>query len=339
VLALIVSDAAAAVLGSIYGRTTYEVESDRRSIEGSVVFFLAIFLAIHLPLLLMTGIDRGVSVLLAVQVALVVTLLEGVSLKGCDNLTIPLASYYLLVRFSELPASTLVHHVGMLWATALLLGVLAHHSQILKTSGVMATTLFFYAVYTLGGAIWLGTPALALLWLAMLRSHRGGLGIVPKAEFQVIATFYGTAVAISVLIANDVVPKMPMVPDWANTPDIFFTLFIGATVGQLAVIAASQIKPFGPGSRTPPSLSITSGLCGLAVSTVGVGGLWIGGGLSLAAVVTVAVLSFTAALAYWAARSLPGWPAYPPWNMRLQTVCVALATALSIPVHVFLTAQ
>src|SRR4051794_33728384 len=41
ILTLVVSDALAAVLGSTYGRWFYRVESDRRSIEGSVVFFLA----------------------------------------------------------------------------------------------------------------------------------------------------------------------------------------------------------------------------------------------------------------------------------------------------------
>src|SRR5690606_6142869 len=98
--ALVVSDALAALVGGAYGRVRYRVESDRRSSEGSVVFFLATLLAVHLPLLLMTPIDRRLSVLVAVQIALLVTLLEAISLQGNDNLIVPLGTFLLLHKLT-----------------------------------------------------------------------------------------------------------------------------------------------------------------------------------------------------------------------------------------------
>ena len=143
-LALIVSDTAAALLGSAYGRTRYDVEQDRRSIEGSASFFLATFLAVQLPLLLMTEIDRSVCVLVAVQVALVVTLFEAVSLHGSDNLLIPLATYHLLMRLTPESPPAIAGHTGALVSILLIMSLLAWRSQIMKASGVMATSLFFY---------------------------------------------------------------------------------------------------------------------------------------------------------------------------------------------------
>ena len=47
------SDALAALLGRRYGRLTFAVQEDRRSLEGSAVFFVSTFLCTHLPLLLL----------------------------------------------------------------------------------------------------------------------------------------------------------------------------------------------------------------------------------------------------------------------------------------------
>lgn len=113
-LALVVSDTAAALLGTAYGRTTYLVENDRRSFEGSVSFFVTTFLVVHVPLLLMTQVDRDVSLLLALHISMVVTLFEGVSLRGSDNLFVPLGAYYLLARFAPESGGVLLGHLAVL---------------------------------------------------------------------------------------------------------------------------------------------------------------------------------------------------------------------------------
>ena len=51
-----------------------------------------------------------------------------------------------------------------------------------------------------------------------------------------------------------------------------------------------------------------------------------------------AAVSLTSALLYWLGRTLPGWPAEAPWNMRLQAACVAAALAIVLLVHVQLLA-
>ena len=92
VLVLAVADAFAALIGSRYGVVRYEVENETKSLEGSLVFLVIAFLAIHLPVLLMTDLPRPVCVLAALLVAALVTGFEAVSLEGADNLFVPLAA-------------------------------------------------------------------------------------------------------------------------------------------------------------------------------------------------------------------------------------------------------
>lgn len=332
-LALIVSDTAAALFGSAYGRNTYTVESDRRSLEGSVAFFLTTFLAIHLPLLLMTGIERDVSVLIAVHVALLVTLVEGVSIRGSDNLLVPLSAYFLLARFASEPSQMIADHIGALVTILVLTGLVAWRSRLFRTSGVMATSLFFYAVYALGGTEWMVPPALALVGLAWLRTYLGNLGPLPKAEYQVVAAFYGIAVAGLLVLANDLAPLMPGTPEWLGRAEAFHGPFTGAIIGQLAIVAVTQLRPFGPHNRRPPSLKITLALLGAALLALAPVALWLAGDLTAMTIGTTSAIALLAVLVYWLARRFTGWPAEPPWNMRLQTACVAAATVLVLPIH------
>ena len=332
-LALIVSDTAAALLGSAYGRKTYTVESDRRSLEGSCAFFLTTFLAVHLPLLLMTAIDRDVSVLLAVQVALVVTLFEGVSIGGSDNVLVPLSAYYLLARLASEPSEVIAAHIAALVTILALLGLVAWRSKLFRTSGVMAASIFFYTVYALGGTEWMVAPAIALLGLAWLRTYLGNLGPLPEAQYQVVATFYAGTVAVLLVLANDVIPLMPTTPEWLGRAEAFRGPFTGAIIGHLAIAAVTQLRPFGPDNRRPPSMWITLALLGAALLVVAPPGLWLAGGLMTVTLGTTTAIALLAVLLYWLARRLTGWPAKAPWNMRLQTACVAAATALILPIH------
>ena len=99
ILILAISDALAALVGKSYGANEYLVEvGTRKTIEGSVSFFLTSFLIVHLILLLATQTGRVESVLIALLISIIVTIFEGVSLKGADNLFIPLGTMFILSK-------------------------------------------------------------------------------------------------------------------------------------------------------------------------------------------------------------------------------------------------
>jgi hypothetical protein len=114
---------------------------------------------------------------------------------------------------------------------------------------------------------------------------------------------------------------------------------VGAIAGQLAIVAATQIRPFDSDRREPPSLPLTLALLAGSLALVVPPALWLTGGFGASALATAAAIAAAAALIYRWARLLPGWPTAPPWNLRLQTASLLLATALVLPVHLWLLAS
>ena len=332
-LTLIVSDAAAAVLGVAYGRTTYSVEEGQRSLEGSMSFFVITFLVVHLPLLLMTELDRVVCTMLAVLISLIVTLLEGVSLRGSDNVIVPMATFYFLVRFTTENLDVINTHLFTLLAILVLVTLFGFASSLLRTSGVMTATLFFYAVYLFGGAGWLAAPAIALITLVVLRYLLRERVNRHDAQHQVLATLYAVVVMMVALVVHDVIPRVMSGPEWLLSGDALRAPFVGLVVGQLTMMLVTQLRPFQSGSREPTSVPVTLGLFVLAMVLVGPVGLRATGGIGPQSLFTSACIAGFATLFYWLMRKLQGWPARTPWNMRLQPACLALAILVVLPVH------
>lgn len=328
VLTLVVSDALAALVGSAYGRITYRVEADRRSVEGSAVFFLATFLSVHLPLLLLTDVDRGVSVLVAVQIALLVTILEAISLNGADNLIVPIGTYLLLLRLTPQPAGVLLWQLIAQLMILALLFLLAWRLRVLTASGTLAASLFFYAVWSLGGAAWLVGPAVGLVAFAVLLRFATEIDHGPSARYQVLAVFYTTVVPAAVVLLNDVLRTGLRHPGWLSG-DPLYPLYVGTLAGQLALLclvfwegtpwverprfgAVVGSLAVGLGVMTPVALMATSG-------TTARGGL---------AITAIPLLSVGL---YLLANRLASPPRERPWDGRLRAACVGAGALALLP--------
>jgi dolichol kinase len=84
IAAMSYGDGFASLIGERFGRTTFSVLGDRKSLEGSLGMF--IILLVMLPVVL-TYYSQGFSPYLILGVALVSTLLEALTPRGLDNLT------------------------------------------------------------------------------------------------------------------------------------------------------------------------------------------------------------------------------------------------------------
>ena len=176
VLVLAVADAFAALIGSRYGKHRYEVEDEFKSVEGSLVFFAIAFLAIVLPLLFMTTLPRMVSVLSALLVSMLVTIFEAISLRGTDNLFVPIAVVFVLQKITTKP----VEHIAMqnvaLIAIVALVMIVAWRIDWFNAGGALAVTLFVFASFSLGPRfrwvipVLIGLAGLAIVRMVLLRS-------------------------------------------------------------------------------------------------------------------------------------------------------------------------
>lgn len=86
-LQMSLADGMAAVMGVRYGKQSYLVFGHRKSIVGSLTFFVA-SLAILIFFELMVGTGR--SLLFFTGIAALATIVENIGVKGSDNLLVPL---------------------------------------------------------------------------------------------------------------------------------------------------------------------------------------------------------------------------------------------------------
>jgi phytol kinase len=167
ILIMTICDTAAALVGGEYGRHTYRVHGNVKSIEGSLIFLLTAFVCAHLPLLLMTDIGRKEGVLVAVLIAILVTVFEALSGSGIDNIIVPYGTYFILVRAHDEPVEELVRQLIILLAVTLLIVLLTRLPGSLMGSAVLAVILVAYGAWALGDFSWFVPVMLVVGWFCV----------------------------------------------------------------------------------------------------------------------------------------------------------------------------
>lgn len=107
------ADSLAALAGLYYGRRRYQSPDGRKTIEGSLVMFLVSIGCAFVALKLQTSMSTHALLMVAFNLASMVTLVEAISWRGIDNLMIPLAAYYLLQAYLSLDTGELGAHALM----------------------------------------------------------------------------------------------------------------------------------------------------------------------------------------------------------------------------------
>ena len=130
---LTLSDAAAALIGTAYGRHLFAVEAGNKSAEGVAAFFLVTWIVAMVVLLLASDIDRANVVLLSVVIAAFGAIVEADSWRGFDNLFVPVGIHlFLASHLQTAPLELLLLAVGFavvllaMLAIARILGLSAH---------------------------------------------------------------------------------------------------------------------------------------------------------------------------------------------------------------------
>jgi phytol kinase len=120
VLVLSIADAACALIGIRFGTKTYGTSN--KTFEGSSAFAAAAFCCIEIPLLLWGSRGPIETLLIAVTLTLLLTLLEGTAWRGLDNLFIPIGGFFALQGLLALDVIQLQFWIAM---TLALVGVVA----------------------------------------------------------------------------------------------------------------------------------------------------------------------------------------------------------------------
>lgn len=159
---LTLADSVAALTGAEYGKRGYAATGATKTIEGSIAFFCVAFFSVNVALVVFSDAGRIETLLISLDIAVIVMLLEAIAWRGLDNIFIPLGVFVLLRLY-------LVMSVTQLWdrfrvAVSLVIFVTAYaRKTTLQGSALLASALVLYVVWALGGWQWLIAPTTLLL--------------------------------------------------------------------------------------------------------------------------------------------------------------------------------
>jgi|SRR5579863_2799058 len=159
---LTLADTVAALTGAEYGKHGYGTTGATKTIEGSIAFFSVAYFSVNVALVVFSDAGRIETLLISLDIAVIVMLLEAIAWRGLDNIFIPLGVFILLRLY-------LVMSVAQLWdrfrvAAALVIFVTAYaRKTTLQGSALLAAALVLYVSWALGGWQWLIPPATLLL--------------------------------------------------------------------------------------------------------------------------------------------------------------------------------
>ncbi|MGC1620989.1 MAG: hypothetical protein WA765_21040 [Candidatus Acidiferrum sp.] len=159
---LTLADTVAALSGAEYGKHEYSAAGATKSIEGSIAFFCAAFFSVNIALVVFSDAGRIETLLISLDIALIVMLLEAIAWRGLDNIFIPLGVFILLRLYLAMPLVQLWNRFRVAAVLVILVTAYARKTT-LQGSALLAATLVLYVSWALGGWQWLLAPAILLL--------------------------------------------------------------------------------------------------------------------------------------------------------------------------------
>jgi phytol kinase len=233
-LLLTLPDAVAALVGMRYGRHRYATTVGEKSAEGSVAYFAVALLAVHVPLLLFDRppVGRAESLLIAVTLALLSTILEAIAWRGLDNLFVPLGAFVLLKAFRTMSAADLTA-CCLVAAAAMGFSLIWRARTTLDGGAALSSALLLYVAWALGGWKWLVAPLATFIGYAVLwprtdrERQRGGHNI------QAVASVAAAGLVWVIL-------KQSRFPG-----DYFYPYTLGFAV-HVAIIGATRLRRVQP---------------------------------------------------------------------------------------------
>ena len=163
VAVIALSDAAAALTGSSYGRQRFAVEDGVKSWEGVIAFFAVTWILAMVMLLLLTDIPRLNVVALAVTISAFGAVVEAVSWRGLDNLFVPISVHFFLAGYLNADPQALMVLAAVFLSAVLAVALLTPRLGL----SVHASRAFVIAIFFFIGVGGLYGTVLPVLVIAM----------------------------------------------------------------------------------------------------------------------------------------------------------------------------
>ena len=247
ILTLGVADAFAALIGTRYGRLTFTVQEGKKSLEGSLAFFLIATAAILLPAPFFTELPWPNLIQIALATAALLTAFEAISIRGADNLFVPVAATFILQKLAQEPLTVLVYqNLHILGLFALLSATNIGIAYLLKAErkpfnagGILTFSLFAFTAWALGSASW-ALPVLTGFCLALYAWMAASYFIGVQLSIPIRATYRALLMPLVILLFANFSGDYPL----------YFGPYLAASAAVAAFVVTTFWRP-DPDRRGP----------------------------------------------------------------------------------------
>jgi phytol kinase len=236
---LTLADAAAALIGTRYGRKFFAVEVGTKSAEGVAMFFMVTWIVAMIILLLLTDIGRLNVVLLSLIVAGFGALVEADSWHGLDNLFVPVGIHLFLARHLDTAPLELVL-VAAAFVAALLAIISFAPLLGLTAQAARGYTVLFFLIFAVTA------PYNAILPSAAVLAHVGAAKVRPDRSPHPNLDFLGSVAAVAMfwLFLGELSGVSTLNAynlSFAGAAVIFATLALSSRMLQVGLTAAALV--------------------------------------------------------------------------------------------------
>lgn len=171
VLVLSIADAGAALIGSKYGSIRFKIGDSEKSLQGSIIFFMVAFGALCVPMLWLSDLPRESCFLIALLVGVLLTCVEAVSIRGTDNIFVPVIACYVLLKITSKPVEEILYQCISLFAIFAVFGLIIWRTKLLDVGAGLIFLSIFYASWSLGSLHWALPVAFSFLLFTAVRYY------------------------------------------------------------------------------------------------------------------------------------------------------------------------
>ncbi len=307
-LVLAVGDALAALVGQkVRIRHIYFLSADKKTLEGSAAMLISSWLA-----LLMTYIGFSASpdtrisvVIISLFIALLATLVEAMSSKGSDNLTLPLSVAGVMFLFADFGPSQ-INQLFLGAALSFVVAVISYYLRVLSLNGAAGAFLLGLVVFGAGGWEWT-VPILVFFITSSLLSRSGS----KRKESSHLIFEKGNVRDLGQVIANGGIPGMIVILNVFFPDALWYVVYCGVIA---AVTGDTWSTEIGTMFRGKPRSILTFARVDVGTS----------GGISVIGTLGGLAGSGIIALSGWLVQ--PGWAA--SWMIPVLIILAGMCGSL-----------
>lgn len=248
---LTLSDAAAAIIGTFYGKRLFHVIQGTKSWEGTLTFSIATSLILATLLYILTDLSLLALLIIAITFAVLGALIEAFSWHGLDNFFIPTGSFLFLHTFLDQGVLQLLYQLVFLMIL-IAIGLITGRMSQLNTHAIISVVVFSYLFAVVGGIKWFIAPAMILLChLILVKLH--------KDEGQ-----YNFEAVISIISSGFIWLLMDQV---FSMPYSFF-LFVVSLAVHLQIMVLLRLEAYYEKKIAPARILLVSLVCSSLILSI-----------------------------------------------------------------------